>query len=736
MRKIIGCLLGVLLGPGITWALEPPTFSHESGVYSTPFSLELSAEPGADIFYTLDGSDPDPSNLEGSTFRVKNFYTNPPEDAFEPIRYQTHRYTQPIAVEDRSHEPDVIARISTTYDASPYYFPTAQKEEGVKNDFLSYINFLLPKLNKELNRTFNRRKGEPNGRKTYVENFSGFNWEEPKRYLPKGVAVKAMAVKGDESSEVVARSYFVAEEEAFHFPVVSVITPAKALFDYHEGTFVAGVDHDLWLLGVELPEEEYGRANWDRAGDLRVSEPAHLSIIDQHRAFAADYPVGIRIHGGLSRTYPQKSIRFYPDKATGGVDHDVFNDGRPLLRGRVNMRNAGNANNRDFLKDAAVHEISKGLAFGTQRYQPVNVFLNGEYFGVLNLRDRRDHYYLMYGYELPSKKVDLIKEGDVAQRGDDEAWQQFLAYVRQVEPSQPSFYAVLEEHMDMASFMDYFAVNIFISNRDWLHNNIAVWRYKEEPKAHAPATDGRWRWLMYDTDHSMYMSRQGGVKFNNLAFVTAQTDNEAANPQWVAEIPYKIFANPQGREAFIQRFSDLMNTVLLPQRVEAIVEAMAEELAKDMPKQIHRWSTAPTMGYWRRMVDEIIKFAHKRPAHQREHLAEYFDLAGTYEVEVALSHEEGAHVVLNTLQLSNTAPRLHTEEVALMDEPREIAPYMALPWQGKYFVGEPLRVKAKVQPGYTFKHWRVNGEIHQEATLQLTPEEDVHLELVVEKATQ
>lgn len=52
------------------------TFSHEGGFYEKDFSLELMiGESGASIYYTLDGSDPDPINNPKNTIR----YTNPIE---------------------------------------------------------------------------------------------------------------------------------------------------------------------------------------------------------------------------------------------------------------------------------------------------------------------------------------------------------------------------------------------------------------------------------------------------------------------------------------------------------------------------------------------------------------------------------------------------------------------------------------------------------------------------------
>jgi hypothetical protein len=56
---------------GYTEALSPPTFSKESGFLTAGFNLTLSTSvPGATILYTLDGSEPQSSNLGGTTYKV------------------------------------------------------------------------------------------------------------------------------------------------------------------------------------------------------------------------------------------------------------------------------------------------------------------------------------------------------------------------------------------------------------------------------------------------------------------------------------------------------------------------------------------------------------------------------------------------------------------------------------------------------------------------------------------
>lgn len=71
------------------------TFSRNSGFYEEPFSLELYAPPGTEIFYTLDGSDPDENAI---------------------------RYTEPIWIEDATYHDNVYS-IRTDMSTYSYTLP-------------------------------------------------------------------------------------------------------------------------------------------------------------------------------------------------------------------------------------------------------------------------------------------------------------------------------------------------------------------------------------------------------------------------------------------------------------------------------------------------------------------------------------------------------------------------------------------------------------------------------------
>ena len=57
--------------------------------------------------------------------------------------------------------------------------------------------------------------------------------------------------------------------------------------------------------------------------------------------------------------------------------------------------------------------------------------------------------------------------------------------------------------MDIDSFADYYATEIYIANSDWNpEKNYLVWRARTTDATN-PYADGKWRYLLFDTEYSM-----------------------------------------------------------------------------------------------------------------------------------------------------------------------------------------------------------------------------------------
>lgn len=682
-------------------SLEPPVFSRTSGFYDESFVLKIShQDPEIKIYYTFDGSLPDPKNLKGSTYKYKNIYPRNPGDPigeFLENTYKTHIYKKPLKIKNRTEEPDRLSRISTSYhNQSPGYFPTKIEESKLKgflNSGIEYLNKVIDVAQRVVTNILGRTQNFVNVDSVIllIDKVPRIDLIEPK-FVPdtvyKGVSVRAIAVRDDDvTSEVVTHNFFIGSKDDFSLPVVSITVPEKYLFDFDAGIMVAGKNFEEWREKNPSPQASHtSDANWFKRGHDVV---ANLQLFDDN--LVIDQNVGIRVHGGATRLNLQKSLRIYARNKydQNAFNHSIFRDREFGNYKRLILRNSGNDADKTLFRDAAVHRIFENLPFATQSYRPAVVFINAEYYGILNFRERYDRFYFDQYYNINRENIDLLSLKGVVKHGDNVEWIKIFNFIKNNDIKNKRAYDKILNSIDVDNFIDYNIANIFINNVDWPHNNIAYWRYRTDGEHRIKhPKDGRWRWLMYDTDLSF------GVHVNFAANGFEMLSLDKRLNQYDSGGPIVLFSNlllnNDFKIAFINRFADLLNTDLKSDRMIDIIHEMKSTLEPEISRHIHRWSYPKSVDMWQKHVDVMVDFAKNRPGVQRQHIMNYFNLGADYEVAVSVSSPSHGHVKLNSIAIKDYMMEVNGDEHI---------------WRGNYFRGVPIRLEAIANPGYVFSHW-------------------------------
>lgn len=640
---------------------EGVNFSHSGGFYPEDFVLTLSVDdPELTIYYTLDGSEPDAAALEGSSFLYKNSY---PGGSLQEGSSRTYVYSDPISIGDRSAEPYVLAGINARYSGSPYLPQSAN--------------------------------------------------------IFKGTVVRARAVKEHALSlRTDTESYFIAPEGAgrYDLPVVSVATDAAHFFDYESGIYVAGKYADVWVAANPGESWDDGRpGNYNQRGQ-DWEKPGHFEYFPGNGDPAYKHDVGLRIHGGWSRAYYRKSLRVYARNAYGSgntLAYPFFGElpsqgdaGRMITDfRRLILRNSGNDYSLTLYRDALMHDLVKGFPMATMAYQPVVHFINGEYWGIINLRERYDQHYLSNHFNLPADDVAILEAWAKVDEGLPSDRAQFLdivAYAQGNDPADAAVYQWLEERVDLDNLAAYYAAQIYFQNTDWPQNNMRFWRYRKgvySPDA-ALGHDGRWRWMLYDTDHGMSMFWPNQAE-NGLRRVM----EEAGDP--ISNLFKRLLRNTEFKHKFVNVVADMLNSSFIPAYVGQKVDEYNARLSSSRSEHYNRWRSGTDMG------TSMKNFANERPAHLLSHTSSQFGLEGTAVLTVN-RNGGGGKVVVNSLTIDR----------GLAGLPNPETPF---PWSGTYFKEVPVRLSAVNEPGFRFSHWVYKGQVveQRDLTIDLAANTDV-----------
>ncbi len=588
-----------------TGIVPNPVFSYPSGFYTQSFDLNISiSDNQAQVFYTLDGSEPTESSMP---------------------------YTGAISITSRIGVPNGISLIPTNNNTNP---------------------------------------GPP-----YFE-----GWQPPAGEVFKVNSVRAVAFRpGYLPSKIITNSYLIDElgVDRYSLPVFFMNTDAENLFNDETGIYVPGNHNNMYQTGDE----------WER--------PVHLSFFENDGTLAFSDDLGVRTHGGTTRSRPRKSLRFYARSEYGDnyVNYKLFPEKQVSFYKRFLLRNSGNDWDQSIFRDGFIHFLGRHLNVETQYYRPAILFINGEYWGIHNIRDRYDEHYINTHYGLEENELCILENNSSFIFGNPEGVQHYnnmRSFINNNNLTLSSNYEYVKTLMDVQSFTDAQILNIFVMNTDWPGNNVNYWRRMAPeylPDA-PPGMDGRWRWHIYDTDFGFWLNFfyvpgiNEGASHNTLAFAAEPNGPSWPNPSWSTFLLRKLLTNNEFRNSFINRFADLLNTTFAEANLSSVLDSIQNVLQPEMQEHIQRWRRPVDMQEWVENIDRMRTFANQRPGYQRSHIKSYFNLSGTFSLSLNVNDTGMGKLKINT-----------------------ITPALNPGWNGIYFNNIPVRIEALPADGYRFSHW-------------------------------
>lgn len=516
-----------------------------------------------------------------------------------------------------------------------------------------------------------------------------YAWRAPTGSVDKITVVRARAFRtGQEPSAVATRSFIIGPDVASrcYFPVISLVTDPANLFDPAIGIYVPG---ELHVPGVDETGNYFqGGSAWER--------PVHVELFDENGAVVISQDAGMRISGNATVKLPQKSLKLYADAEYGDADFSarLFPELPHTSYARFRVRNSGDDWGWLGFRDLAIHRVLAGLDFDLQVGRPVIQFLDGEYWGLANLRDEYSRFYYQRQYGIDEDDVVLLENNGEVDDGPADANLPYFAlrdFVAAHDMNDAAAFAHADSLMDLANFGAYFAAEIYAANTDWPGNNIVFWRKDVAmPVAGAPkGHDGRWRWSLKDMDDSFQ-----DASYNALAAALATDGPEWPNPAWSTVMLRGLLENDEFRRDFINTACDQMNSTFRPDRVVAIIDEHAAQYAPAIATWYARWSLTEE---WSARVQAFRDFANARPNLARLHYQSRFNLEGTGIVQVDVNDQTRGRVQVNRLVIDHETHGL----------PAPGDPY---PWSGTYFRGNAVTITALPRPGSVFARWAETGE--------------------------
>ncbi len=440
-------------------------FSRESGFYDDGFYLRLYA-PTGEIYYTLDGSDPDRNSI---------------------------KYEKPVFIGDASKNPNVYS-MRTEVTAS---FLKEKIEEYSANP----EEYKIPDYNIDKCNVIKAVYYDQTGKVSSLE----------ERVYFVGYHEKT----GYEDMNII--SIVTNPDNLFAYD--SGIYVTGETFDTW---FENNKDEDSW----ELAHWSFWGANYRNRGKDWERESS-IQVFNRQKELVLSQKAGIRIQGGGSRALLPKSLNIYAREEYGSpkLYYDFFGTG--FYPQRVTL-SIGGGDQYTKIKDRLISELSKECNIVTMNYEPYILFLNGEYWGVYHLTEKYDEDFISYYYDVDKGEliddIIMIKNGNVETGVEADyyvSYSEMMEFVTTADMTKQENYERACELLDIESFIDYFAIEGYIARcGDWPGSNFALWRTRNVSSK--PYEDGKWRWMLFDVN-STAMERDI-VSLDAIASMRTESD--------------------------------------------------------------------------------------------------------------------------------------------------------------------------------------------------------------------
>ncbi|MEI6575949.1 MAG: CotH kinase family protein [Bacteroidota bacterium] len=343
--------------------------------------------------------------------------------------------------------------------------------------------------------------------------------------------------------------------------------------------------------------------------------------------------------------------------------------------------NAGSAH----LRDAYVHSLAEigGMDLDVRRAEKCVVYLNGQYWGVYDLRERcEDHDYTEYNYGQDKYHLQYIMVwGNTwAEYGGQQAlddWHSLYNYILANNMSHPANFQYVSDRFDWASLVDYTLVNSLTVCSDWLNWNLAWWRGLDSTGTHK-----KWGYILWDNDavYGFYINYTGiPSTLPTAAPCNPEGLSGSSDPEFMMQVLSKLRQNPAFEQYYIARQIDLYNTVFSCNNLIPQLDSTKAIIEPEMAMQAARWNG--TVTEWQINYTQLRNFILNRCAYLPTGIKDCYTLNGPYNLTVKIDPPNSGSIKMNSLNL------------------------LTFPWTGNYFGNIKTLLTATPTWNYIFDHW-------------------------------
>lgn len=399
-------------------------------------------------------------------------------------------------------------------------------------------------------------------------------------------------------------------------------------------------------------------------------------------------------HGNDSWAYAQRGFDWIMRDQTGYDDDitgQIFEQKDRTEYQRLIFKAAANDNyqseNGAHIRDAYVHTLSQlaDMEMDERTSKFCIVYVNGEYWGVYDMREKvDDHDFTKYYYDQGKQWIDFIKTwgGTWEEYGSRDDWDDMRDFILNNDMTVDANYAQVEEELEVLSLIDYVLLHAHIVSADWLNWNTAWWRGRN-PDGGAQ----KWRYILWDEDATFGHY----INYTGVPNTSANADPcnvEVIGSDFEGHIAMftALYENEDFKQLYINRYADMNNSFFTCDYMIGLVDSMTNVIAPEMTRHIDRWGGV-SYDDWQDNVQTLKDFILTRCDNIDQGIVDCYDVTGPFALTVNIEPSNSP----NKVKVNTFIPDV-------------------FPYSGDYYGGIDVALEAVPAANWVFDHWEVANQ--------------------------
>ncbi len=374
-------------------------------------------------------------------------------------------------------------------------------------------------------------------------------------------------------------------------------------------SYIVNENHTMPIASLVMDPEDFreiNRNNWDET----LRKQAHLEFYEEDGSFALD--CGYSLFGGNARSYAKKSFvcRFDSRYGHGDLEYPVFDNRDNSIYDALVFRSGSSDWDGSIIRDI----LGTGLVddytdLDVLAWRPCVVYINGDYRGIFNIREKTGAQYIASHYNVDKDSVSIVRIDSDVTCGSSRFYSNLRSYCRNHDLREKDAYQYVSERVDLVNVADYWIAEGYVTNNDLLNVRVFYSDQIDEGKLKYIFYDLDYAWYNVDRDwYTVYIGKSGGM----------------TNHNYENDLIYALLKNGDFRKLWLERLAYNLNNTWKTENVLARMEEIHEIYAPEIERDRKRWNLS--MDSYEEALAKLRSFIEKRTAYYLRDTKSYFNL--------------------------------------------------------------------------------------------------------------